>query len=175
MQAGENVISTDFDLEPGIDVTMYIYENAGLFSITNPNEINFPYVSDEGTVTITSSNNNEEYNFFFNLKFKSNDGTLCQSERKLVQAVLDTDVSTNNLVEAFSIELHPNPSSGILNIETSIENRNKMIIEIYDGIGKEVRHKVFNQTLDISDLPKGVYYINFTNDKGTVTRKVVLQ
>ncbi len=175
LDMGENVVSSDFELEPGQDVTMYVYTDANLFSVTNQDDIDFPYVSDEGSVTITSGTQFQQYDFFFNLKFKAADGAICESERELVQAVLDTDVSTNNFVEAFSLELHPNPSSGMVYIQTEVENLDKMKVEIYDGIGSIVKSQMFDQSLDLNALSKGVYFINFTNDKGTVTRKVVLQ
>jgi len=172
---GENVVSADFDLEPGEDITMYIYNDADLFSVTDGDDLDFPYISDEGTVTITAGTNFQQYDFFFNLKFKGTEGTLCDSERELVQAVLATDVSTRDFVEAFSLEVHPNPTSGLLYVQTDLDNMDRMQIEIRDGLGAVIDSRMFDQSVDLSNLAKGVYFINFTNEKGTITRKVILQ
>jgi hypothetical protein len=78
---------------------------------------------------------------------------------KVDSSQIDTSVNPNNNVEKLSIKCYPNPTSGILNIET-IGNIEELFIS--DVSGKLItRIDVKNQnniTLNLSDYPNGTYY-----------------
>jgi len=72
------------------------------------------------------------------------------------------------------IVIYPNPTSGELKIENGelkIEN-----IEIYNITGQKITFNfqlsTFN-SIDISDLPTGIYFLRIQTENGTVVRKVI--
>jgi hypothetical protein len=73
------------------------------------------------------------------------------------------------------IKIHPNPTDGELTIENGelkIEN-----VDVYDMMGRKVQSFDFlnlkSETLNISSLPAGVYFIRIQTENGTVIQKVV--
>ena len=67
------------------------------------------------------------------------------------------------------ITIHPNPTSGILNIES-----NELIkrIELFDMLGKLVMTYGNEKQIDISNLQSGLYLIRFTSENGVEQRRV---
>lgn len=74
---------------------------------------------------------------------------------------------------ADNINIYPNPVKDVLNIEAS-EYKN---IKIYDLSGKcivvETIDKIVN--IDMSQMPKGMYFVRMNNDNNTITKKIVLE
>jgi alpha-tubulin suppressor-like RCC1 family protein len=71
-----------------------------------------------------------------------------------------------------SIQFYPNPTNGIITIESdAILNAD---ILIYNTIGKLVKTtKAQNNTINISDLPKGVYMVSMTNNENRIVKQIV--
>ena len=101
----------------------------------------------------------------------------------------NTNVESINLTELNTIEIYPNPTTGELrirqqrsalaNYETtfSVSQLGIEEVEIYDIMGK--KHPTVNyqlstvNSIDISQLPAGIYFVRITTEKGVVTKKVV--
>lgn len=79
--------------------------------------------------------------------------------------------SVNDPIFNQSLKMHPNPANTILNItssETSLQT-----IEIYDTLGKKVL-KTSQETIDISNLTKGLYIIKIQGaDNRIATKKFI--
>lgn len=75
--------------------------------------------------------------------------------------------------DPFTVELLPNPAKDRLTIRTDYEV-GKMSVHILNAFGVEVRGFVMDRqaTLDVSDLPAGVYFVNIIGGK-LVTRKFI--
>ncbi|PLX05793.1 MAG: hypothetical protein C0594_06800, partial [Marinilabiliales bacterium] len=77
-----------------------------------------------------------------------------------------------------SIRIYPNPNRGLFTLEmNSSENT---IVELHDITGKVISEYTFNKgeisrNYNVSDLPKGVYYIRISNNEGTSVHKVIVQ
>ncbi|NJM79053.1 MAG: T9SS type A sorting domain-containing protein [Flavobacterium sp.] len=72
-------------------------------------------------------------------------------------------LSINNFEFEKNISVYPNPSSGIFNINTDKE----IEIRVFDVLGKEIIIKNINsKTIDISNYPKGVYYLEASFKSG---------
>jgi len=81
-----------------------------------------------------------------------------------------------------TVRIYPNPTSGILNISIADPGSNKIGLSIFDITGKTVAereydldHLIFNQSLKITGLPKGIYYISIRTDQMVSTKKVVIK
>jgi Leucine-rich repeat (LRR) protein len=81
------------------------------------------------------------------------------------------EYKTNN-----TIDIYPNPSDDIINIE--IENVNKAVLEIYSVGGRLVFSKELNskiEKIDISGFPKGIYIIKVMQNSTVNVGKVVVR
>ena len=75
--------------------------------------------------------------------------------------------------DPFTLELLPNPAKDRLTIRTDYE-LGKMSVHILNAYGVEVRGFVMDRqaTIDVSDLPAGVYFVNVIGGK-LVTKKFI--
>jgi len=71
-----------------------------------------------------------------------------------------------------NFEFYPNPSNGIVNLNTNIEI-NKIIV--YDLTGKIVEqiNNYSNSSIDLSNLKAGIYIINFQSENQNIKRKFI--
>ena len=87
------------------------------------------------------------------------------------------EVNVNTLANPELLKLYPNPSNG----QVVISSQQKGTFKVYSHLGQEVG--TFNvyagekNTVDLTDLPKGLYYYTFTpilNNSLLITRKLIL-
>jgi len=88
--------------------------------------------------------------------------------------IVGIDVSIET-IESKVVKIYPNPTSGELKIEggeLKIED-----IAIYDVFGKiqKVETRKLENTIDLSHLPAGLYFVRITTEAGEVIKKVVKQ
>ncbi len=77
-------------------------------------------------------------------------------------------VENNELIQ---IKLYPNPANNILQIEQEYTNLNLQIFSV-DGKLQQTSTLFKGTTqLDVSNLPSGIYFASFSNDKGETSRK----
>ena len=109
-------------------------------------------------------------------------GTMYQIERENITslspfAVGSGEVSGINEVEAISAQIYPNPVQTVLNsVATFDEATTAQVVDItgnvlytqnVDGTG------TLNHTIDFSAFPNGVYFVKYSNTKGTSSYRVV--
>ncbi len=70
------------------------------------------------------------------------------------------------------IRLFPNPTTGIITIDSDFEIRR---IDIVSQSGKILEEFSQRSKLDLSSLPKGTYLINAYTDKSIITNVVILE
>jgi hypothetical protein len=84
-------------------------------------------------------------------------------------------ISENELNEA--IHVFPNPASDNINI--SLPLLNEMItITVYNSIGEAVLTKITgnaSESINISNMAKGVYTLNFQTSAGNLHKKLIIQ
>lgn len=68
--------------------------------------------------------------------------------------------------EAIEIKVFPNPATTTLNITTTKEKR--MNYEIIDIQGKAVHPRTNQSTIDVSNLPSGIYFLKTSNSQNEV-------
>ena len=79
-----------------------------------------------------------------------------------------------NSVESISqLEIYPNPSHGIFNVEN--DTYTETSAEVYDATGKKIKTVLIeNGILDLSLLGDGVYFIAVPSDKSVLREKVII-
>ena len=81
-------------------------------------------------------------------------------------------LSTNNLTKP-NLKIYPNPALDILNIESDV---NKNIIRIFDLMGNLVESydvKDKSISINVNQLPKGIYIVEIENEKGKTNSKFI--
>ncbi len=71
-----------------------------------------------------------------------------------------------------SMEIYPNPATTKLNI--SLETTKPVSIEVYNVLGQVKMTHVHNggtSTLDLSELPAGIYFVRYTNSNNQIVSK----
>ena len=81
----------------------------------------------------------------------------------------------------FEIEVYPNPTRGLVNITFDKIIEQNVTISLVDAFGKEVYRNKFNVgfersiiDFDISNYPKGVYFLQMVSDDIIKTERIVL-
>lgn len=84
----------------------------------------------------------------------------------------DCPVSTKKFIDQ-SVSVYPNPSKGRVNVKTD----NGGTIVVTNALGTVVLKEVarVGGVHTLSDLSKGVYFMNITTPKGVATKKVVIE
>lgn len=76
-------------------------------------------------------------------------------------------------IESFNlttINLYPNPVNNILHINTTEEIQN---VTLYDVLGKEQFITFSNNSIDVSTVSKGIYFLQIQTAQAKVTKKII--
>ena len=80
-----------------------------------------------------------------------------------------------------TLNVFPNPSNGLVNLEYISAETANVTVTVMNTLGAVVYNANMahnNSTMksfDFSHLTKGVYLVNVSSDKGTVTKKMIIQ
>jgi PDZ domain-containing secreted protein len=112
------------------------------------------------------------------LKIELKDCTLEDEQmlREPAAVNFDTELKLN------SIEFAPNPSNGEFSLSIDLPETADTRVMIFDGNGRQIYTKemrgfsgVYNQTVDISDQPNGIYFLIVAQGEKQFTKKVLKQ
>jgi hypothetical protein len=74
------------------------------------------------------------------------------------------------------VKIYPNPSTGLFTIDFNV---NTYSITVFNRLGEiaffEANVTENHHNVNVSVLPKGIYYINIKSDDGLITEKIVIQ
>ncbi len=85
-------------------------------------------------------------------------------------------LSTRSLESNFHFDVYPNPANGIVNVNVADEG--SAAYRLYDLTGKLIDSGTFGitrQTLSVSHLNSGIYFLHLTTASGTGVKKIVVQ
>ena len=88
------------------------------------------------------------------------------------QKVSFTTTGNNDIADidnSIPVELHPNPTSGII----TLSRTDVMKVEVIDAVGKTIMVLENKHILDLSKLTKGYYTLRITLPEGIAVRKVI--
>lgn len=96
----------------------------------------------------------------------SQDGTI-------VKRVSLNALAVNDVKKDDSFMVYPNPTKGIIIIKNNKKIKSAEVISVS---GQIMNTKITDQKVDISDVPKGVYFLRATFDNGkTSVKKIIKQ
>ena len=73
------------------------------------------------------------------------------------------------------IKLYPNPSNGIVNINSN--HNDKYFVEIYDLLGNIIfkTTKQGDSIIDLSSFEKGIYVVKLSTEENSISKRIVIQ
>lgn len=139
----------------------------------NSSGVNYPYIISD-LVSITNSNYGSQFFYYFYDWKVESAITECVGNRYPVSIIYDNQVGINQIAD-FNFQLTPNPAQQWVQIKTTAKNPTLSII---DAIGRTVKTIVLhenNNTININELPAGVYFVQLTSQGLKSTQKLIKQ
>jgi len=171
---------TDFDLSNEVYACIPNINNFDLFVMKTDADFNFNWIQTlEGTNYISISchgiavgiNNDIAITGSFSYSTDWLDGYVTSagySDIYVVRYVEEESLTSINNTNWSDLNIYPNPTTGILNIE----NVGYLNLEVYNINGK-LLFKTRSRQIDISNYPKGVYIIKVIENNKTQLKRVV--
>ncbi len=85
-----------------------------------------------------------------------------------------TSVGVNDILSNNNVKIYPNPSNGILNIESDVLKNTNFSIVVFDAMGKCVYTFKNTSTINLSDLRDGLYSVTIKLENGSTYNKNIL-
>jgi len=106
--------------------------------------------------------------------------TGCKKSDTINVTVSPCNFIGENIKDGNAIIISPNPSTGIFDLQLSIDKEqfNKAELNVYTILGEVVYQteiKNLNSKINLSELAKGIYFAQIITNKQTIVRKVVLE
>ncbi len=100
-------------------------------------------------------------------------------DNAVMTPIFDELVGVDEPEALISYQVFPNPTSGIVNLLASFDQMTDATIAVYDLLGKIIYTKKINsisinEQLDFSAQSVGIYLLNITTEKGTITERLVI-
>jgi hypothetical protein len=87
--------------------------------------------------------------------------------------VFDVGIKAEHLTQS-DLTVFPNPTNGILNLRFDGEIKFETL-QLFDVTGKQILNQVYHHQIDLSSLPKGIYFLKVQSESGhQLTKKVIL-
>ncbi|MFN4122396.1 MAG: T9SS type A sorting domain-containing protein [Flavobacteriales bacterium] len=133
------------------------------------------------TVGNTSSQENPSFTFPF-------DGTYpvtltvtneCGSNSVTINVIVEKLSVKNVDANLLSVNVQPNPTNGLTNIKGETMEPANYQFALYNAIGQRVMsenwkvHGSWSRTIDLTSLPKGMYWVNLESKNGSISRKLI--
>lgn len=96
-----------------------------------------------------------------------------------VNFTIESALATNDLDKSTQITISPNPTKGILNVET-VKNYNSLQIDVVDMLGRKVyssnaQTAKKSHQLNLNHLSNGTYIVNIHADGEQFTKKIIIK
>ena len=162
---GATLTFTEFDIENEADV-LKVYDGATnqLLAELTGNEIPEPFFVESGK---------------FFLLFTSN-GAMNGPGWTADWEAGNVGVKSNNNLHRVSV--FPNPTNNELNISLDVKEKETFTLKLLSITGKVIYEEIvsdfagaYKNTLDVSDIAKGIYFLNINGTTGNINKKVMVK
>ena len=91
--------------------------------------------------------------------------------------IAENILSSNSQTLQDSMALFPNPAKDTVVI-SFLQQAENIVVTVYDALGRKITHKTLPTTLnkvllDVSELPKGLYYLGLEINGTRTTKKLI--
>ncbi len=105
---------------------------------------------------------------------------IADNNNNIIREVNAVTIGIDEIAIANTLNIYPNPSSGIFTIE-SPGISGKVLVEVYNVFGGNVFETSLTQTtrgstneINLTSLPSGIYFIQLVSQKGRISKRVVI-
>jgi hypothetical protein len=179
-------VAVDLNLQPGsYYITTDAAQNTILWGNGGPrlkrsnSQVNYPYTF-PGVLTMTSSDQGTQYYYYFYDWKVSTQPTIC--EGNMVPVLVDILTGNQELQNAEGISLFPNPTSNQLFVRANSVVEGSLQISFTDLAGRLVQQNSYQnlvagsqQSINISALSKGVYFVKIKTAKTEYIQRVLIE
>ena len=119
---------------------------------------------------------NEAY--YRRLNFASSDHSNSALHPKLVITYTVVSSVSKSQTPSFEFNLFPNPASSLVSINLNKYQQEKVFLQVINATGQVVDQKTDLQStfsLDVSNYPKGLYFVKLYSDRFVSTKKMIVQ
>jgi hypothetical protein len=169
-----------------ISFTANCIGNSTIFKWETASETNNSYFTIEAStnqnswatiVKVSGSGNSNAVNSY---SFTATENSALNKYYRLKQTDFDGHFTYSDVVainqcgeEAISVELYPNPATGIISLSSDQDKNQKGSVSVYDILGVKVFHtEGFPKAIDLTTKPNGIYFLHFTNGTQTIVKKL---
>ena len=119
----------------------------------------------------TFADNTTPYMYHCHLLHHEDDGMM--GSFLVIDTAASTGITDMNFENNFSIS--PNPTTGILNINS--KDNNKFSVTLFNSLGKKIEetHSIQYLKLNINNYPAGFYFIHIQSGNKLITKKIIKQ
>lgn len=103
----------------------------------------------------------------------TNDVTYSFIDIKEVTINLESVGISESVDNSHSLNIFPNPSSGIFKIESA--NIKNASIKVFNILGEEVLQQQNHNEINLSSFSKGIYFVSFFDGQTVLTRKILIK
>ena len=177
---GQNTVTLDMLIQPGNDYYLTRGGTSDLYR-NNPTSTNVGYPFDIPNFCSikTSTAGDEFYYFFYDWKIKMPDHD-CLSPRVPVQAVVLNPVSASEIDFMKSFSVYPNPAKNAVTVSFRTTDKDCQL-QIINSLGQisQTKHVTTDngtvkETMDVSQLSRGVYNVHILSAGKNYYHKVVI-
>lgn len=95
---------------------------------------------------------------------------------------IESVTAVNDYAGVSDLSVFPNPASDVLNVNFLTTNAENVSLQIVDMSGKMIENRnyqhiggLFEETLNVNDLAKGIYFLKIQTEQGTTMQKFIRQ
>jgi len=120
------------------------------------------------------------YQSYSNVMIKFRHATQYENNLYIDDINIQNTTDVQNLVMTNDVQMYPNPSTGVINMDVNLFNRDNLTINVTNSIGQRVSQVSDENTfgghyvIDLSNEPNGVYFIEVQTGTEVTTRRVVI-
>lgn len=142
-----------------------IYRSNDAISFSKIGYVNSKSRHNEGASYDFSDKPQNAGNFYYYIKQVDLDGITS-----------DFDLLKVNFREDVKLSAYPNPSHGIITLDTDTDMDKSNVIKVYNQLGLLKHQSILtkNKNLDLSDLASGIYTIQLTSDGNSVSYQQII-
>jgi photosystem II stability/assembly factor-like uncharacterized protein len=149
---------------------LYLGMNYGIYFIDNTRDEWVPFDNNLPNVIINELEINEEEERIYA-------GTYGRGLWS--SPIVGATSSTENIEASMSVTAFPNPARSRLSLQINQPHPEGSVIRLFNGKGQPVRHfegiRSEQFSFQVGNLPAGIYYLQLSNPKGKLVRKIILQ